>query len=42
MIWKVYIKIKNDYVYFMGSNEVLHIPINGAIIDLDYENFAYI
>lgn len=32
------IKIKSDYVYFMGGKDVLHIPINGTIIDLDYEN----
>lgn len=32
------IKIKSHYVYFMGGKDALHIPINGTIIDLDYEN----
>ena len=32
------IEIRNDYVYFLGKEDVLAIPVDGATIDLDYEN----
>lgn len=32
------IKIQDDYVYFIGTEDVLGIPIDGAIVDFDYEN----
>lgn len=31
------IKIDEEYVYFIGENDILGIPINGTIIDLDFE-----
>ena len=32
------IEIKNDHVYFIGKEDVIGIPVDGAIIDIDYKN----
>lgn len=32
------IEIKDGYVYFIGKEDVLGIPVDGTIIDIDYEN----
>lgn len=32
------IDIKDDYIYFIGTDDVLGVPIDGAIVDIDFEN----
>ena len=32
------IEIKNNLVYFIGKEDVIGIPVDGAIVNIDHEN----